>query len=97
MWTNSCNSENKLSTKTKQRFSNFQWTGKHNDTQDLLIRALIYWLSKQLNTCIILLLDFHNLPIVLYCGLCRSMDDYNDPQQQSNNDTTNFISGLSGN
>jgi len=45
--------------------------GKHNDTQDLLIRAIIRWLSKQLNTCIILLLDFRNLSLFLYCSLLQ--------------------------
>jgi len=55
MWTNSHNSKTNPSTKTKQRFSNSQWAGKHNDTQDLLIRALIHWLSRQSITCIIII------------------------------------------
>jgi len=64
MWINSFNSETNPSTKPKQRFSNSQWTGKHNDTQDLLIRELIHWLSRQSKTCIILWLDFCISPIV---------------------------------
>jgi len=65
MWADSHNSKTNPSIKTKQRFVNSQWAGKHNDTQDLLIRELMYWLSRQSITCVILLLDFCILPIVV--------------------------------
>jgi len=70
-WTNSHNSKTNPSTKTKQRFLNSQWAGRHNVTQDLLIRVLIHWLLRQSITCIILLLDFVFCPLFLYCSLLQ--------------------------
>jgi len=54
----STNGHNSKSNPSNKRFSNSQWGSEHNDTQDLWIRALIHWLSRQSITCIILLLDF---------------------------------------
>jgi len=66
-WTNGHNSKTNPSAKMKQSFSNTQRAGKHNDTQDLLIRVLIHWLSRQSFYYWIFVL----CPLFLQCGLLK--------------------------